>query len=118
VIQQGNSFPKSYRVLLKKDFSYLRDQSHKDFESPLIFYSKKSRLDLPHMRLGLSVSSKQGNSVRRNRIKRLLREQFRKNPLRNSVNLDVLVTTAHKIQDESQLIASFNSLIKKLSARK
>ncbi|MBI1368069.1 MAG: ribonuclease P protein component [Planctomycetes bacterium] len=32
---------------------------------------------LPHPRLGLSVSARVGNAVRRNHIKRLLRESFR-----------------------------------------
>ncbi len=32
---------------------------------------------LPHARLGLSVSKKNGKAVRRNRIKRMIRESFR-----------------------------------------
>jgi ribonuclease P protein component len=118
VIQLGNSFPKSYRVLLKKDFSYLRDQSRKDFESPLIIYSKASRLNLSHARLGMSISSKQGNSVRRNRIKRLLREEFRNNPLRQEIPLDLLLVGAHKITDEAQLVQSFKKALSKLHQRK
>ena len=118
MIQLGNSFPKSYRVLLKKDFTYLRDQSRKDFESPLIIYSKASRLNLPHARLGMSISSKQGNSVRRNRLKRLLREEFRKNPLRHDLPLDILLVGAYKISDESQLLKSLSNALAKLHQRK
>lgn len=118
MIQLGNSFPKSYRVLLKKDFSYLRDQSRKDFESPLIIYSKASRLSLSHARLGMSISSKQGNSVRRNRLKRLIREEFRKNPLRHTLPLDILVVGAHKIVDEVQLVHSLKNALTKLSNKK
>lgn len=115
MIQQGNSFPKSCRVLLKKDFSYLRDQSRKDFESPLIFYSKSSRLNYPHARLGMSISSKQGNAVRRNRLKRLLREEFRKNRARHQLPLDILVVGAQKIVDEKSFLFAFNKMIHKFS---
>ena len=117
MIQLGNSFPKSYRVLLKKDFTYLRDQSRKDFESPLIIYSKRSRLNLSHSRLGISISTKQGNAVKRNRLKRLLREKFRHNPKRHQTPLDILVVGAHKITDEKQMIQSFSKMLEKLSSR-
>ncbi len=117
MIQLGNSYPKSCRVLLKKDFSYLRDQSRKDFESPLIIYSKASRLGLSHARLGMSISSKQGNSVRRNRLKRLLREEFRKNTIRHQLPIDLLIVGAHKIVDEKQLVQSLNNALLKLAQR-
>ena len=118
MILLGNSFPKSCRVLLKKDFLYLRDQSRKDFESPLIIYSKTSRLNLSYARLGMSISTKQGNAVRRNRLKRLLREDFRKNPLRNEIPLDLLIVGAYKITDEKQMVLSFSKMLGKFSTRR
>ncbi len=43
-----------------------------------------------HARLGLAVSRKYGNAVRRNKLKRCLRETFRIGSLRN-LGVDLLV---------------------------
>ncbi len=46
---------------------------------------------LPYSRLGLSVGRKVGGAVRRNRIKRLLREAYRLNKHVLSVSCDIVV---------------------------
>jgi ribonuclease P protein component len=116
VIAEGQAlnYPKACRIHLKKDFEYLRERSKKNFVPPLVVYTKTSRLELPHARLGLSVSSKQGNAVRRNRIKRILREEFRRNSKRAQLNLDILVVTAQKVEDEAKLRDSFKQIMDSL----
>ena len=47
---------------------------------------------LPHARLGLIVGRKHGNAVRRNRIKRLLREAFRLSQHLLPAGLDLICT--------------------------
>ncbi len=92
----------------------MREKSRKGFSPPLVLYSKPSRLNYSHLRLGLSVSTKQGGSVRRNRIKRLLREEFRLYSRRHELSYDLLVVAANKISDENQLRESFKRLLDQL----
>ncbi len=118
MIAEGKAlnYPKACRIHLKKDFEYLRERSKKSFVPPLVVYTKTSRLALSHARLGLSVSSKQGNAIRRNRIKRILREEFRRNSKRAELNLDILVVTAQKVEDETKLRESFKQIMDSLTS--
>ena len=113
---QALTYPKASRIHQKKDFEYLRERSKKSFVPPLVVYTKVSRLGFSHARLGLSVSTKQGNAVRRNRIKRILREEFRRSSERNSLNLDILVVAAQKIEDEAKLRDSFKQILGTLTS--
>lgn len=104
-------FPKSFRLIHKKDFEYMRERSKKCSVPPLIAYVKDSRLSHKHVRIGFSVSKKQGNAVRRNRIKRVLREEFRLNPTRNLSGKDVLVVAAMQIESVESLRQAFRELL-------
>lgn len=57
---------------------------------------------LGHCRLGVTVTRKVGGAVTRNRIKRWLREVFRRHRLEMNTGLD-LVVNAHPGIDESSL---------------
>lgn len=56
---------------------------------PLVVYLRPN--GLPHLRLGLTVSRRVGTAVRRNRIKRLLREAVRLNQHRMPAGYDVVI---------------------------
>lgn len=70
-----HTFPKSRRLSRREDFSAVYDAKVRQSRGPLMIYARPNGMG--HPRLGLSTSRKVGNAVRRNRIRRLLREAFR-----------------------------------------
>jgi len=70
-------FGREARLTSGRDFRQVFDQGRKAVGRWLILWHRDGPADRP-ARLGLSVSSKVGGAVRRNRLKRLLRESFRR----------------------------------------
>jgi ribonuclease P protein component len=69
------SFPKALRLRRRRQFLAIQREGARRHTAHLVFVRRRGETDLP--RLGVTVSARVGNSVRRNRIKRLLREVFR-----------------------------------------
>lgn len=75
-------------------------------------------------RMGLAISRKVGKAARRNRIKRILREEFRISSLKDQ-GFDFLVTVKHhdllKLasfnEQDLKIKESFNMLVHKLRSR-
>jgi len=106
-----HGFPKSCRILTKKDFEYLRDKSNKSFVHPLICFHKPSLVEGSGSRVGFSISRKIGKSHDRNRYKRILKELFRHDHQLRSLRKDLLFVLIKKPDNEDQLKNSFNKLI-------
>lgn len=70
-----NRFPKTLRLRTSAEFDRVYKTRVIAADDVLILHVAPS--ELPHPRLGLSVSRKAGNAVVRNRWKRCLREAFR-----------------------------------------
>ena len=83
------SFPKQERLLNRKDFVNLNRLGKKYHTKHFIVIAKKNRSGIN--RLGITVSKKIGNAVKRNRIKRLIREFFRLNKNRVPVSCDIVI---------------------------
>jgi ribonuclease P protein component len=69
------TYPKTHRLSGKLNFAAVYDGGAKIVRGPLVVFARAN--DLPHARLGLSVSRRVGSAPRRNQIKRRLREAFR-----------------------------------------
>ncbi|MEO1997759.1 MAG: ribonuclease P protein component [Planctomycetaceae bacterium] len=67
--------PGSHRMRQSADFTRAYGEKARAGDRFLLVFA--ARNGMHHPRLGLSVSKKHGNAVRRSRIKRLLREAFR-----------------------------------------
>ena len=72
-----------------------------------------------HARLGITVTRKIGSAVRRNRIKRLIREVFRRNRHRISAALDLVVNARPGMEARSyaELEAELLSRLDQLARR-
>lgn len=84
------SFPKEDRLLSPEDFTRVKRAGKRLSTRSFTLYMLPNGLG--RRRLGLSVGSKAGGAVKRNRAKRLLREFFRHNRDLFPESVDVLVT--------------------------
>ncbi|QDT92308.1 ribonuclease P protein component [Gimesia algae] len=68
-------FPSEHRIRSQQDFDAIYAAKQRAGDQNLLLFAIRN--DLPQTRLGLSVSKKNGNAIKRARKKRLLREAFR-----------------------------------------
>ncbi|MDZ4684737.1 MAG: ribonuclease P protein component [Planctomycetaceae bacterium] len=101
-------FPKLLRLRSKAEFERVYARKCKASDGVLLMFSLPN--DLPHPRIGLSVSRKVGNAVVRNRVKRLLREAFRLSQHELPTGLDLVVIPLGA--DRAELVAYRQSLLK------
>lgn len=99
----GQRFPKRFRILVRRDFLRIQGQGQRIHGRRLVFQFLPGRSDAS--RLGITVSKKVGNAVVRNRIKRWVREVFRRHPeLRPSgrrSSYDLVITAKSGVTDFS-----------------
>jgi ribonuclease P protein component len=100
------SFPRTMRLSGKLAFANVYEHGQAATRGPLKLLAAAN--NLPHARLGLSVSRRVGAAPRRNRIKRLVRESFRLLPRARSLGYDlVIVVRPH----EPMALATYQGLL-------
>jgi len=82
-------FPKSVRLLKPADFDQVMRRRFSDADGFVILYAASNQSNMT--RLGLIVSRKCGNAVKRNQWKRSLREAFRLVASELPTGLDLVV---------------------------
>ena len=82
-------FPHAHRLHGARAFRTVYDAKVRKHAGPLTVFCRPNGLG--HGRLGLSVSRKVGNAVRRSRVKRMLREAFRLTGPERPAGFDLVV---------------------------
>jgi ribonuclease P protein component len=75
---QGLRFPPGDRLRKRFEFGRVRDQGRRVYTESFVLMVRGGDDAYAPARLGLTVSQKVGGAVRRNRVKRLVREVFRR----------------------------------------
>ncbi|MDA3864210.1 MAG: ribonuclease P protein component [Deltaproteobacteria bacterium] len=110
------SFPKKNKLRKRKD--YLRVQGRKTSKfvtGSMVFLYVQNQLD--HARIGITVSKRNGNSVKRNKIKRFLRNTIRYCfPLMRHLGYDIVVIPRNRIKktDLDEAITEMETFIANL----
>ncbi len=117
------SFPKSLRIKKRKLFDFIFKNGKKTATKNLVMWYvisqeheqkdfSKDRFNPKNIKLGLVVSKKLGNAVKRNRTKRLLREAFRlsKGALKDGAGIIIYPLAGCKLENKEQTAMDLKKL--------
>jgi ribonuclease P protein component len=112
--ERGEGFPKTLRLLRRYEFLQVQEGGQKLSADCLLALVKRN--GRPYTRLGLTVSSKVGNAVVRVRLRRLLRELFRKRRGQWPGGLDVVLVVRSSAKELSfaEMARAFDGVTRKL----
>lgn len=116
----SENFPKEVRLLNKADFTFLKSGSTSNKAKWLMAYSKKTTNK--QTRIGISASKKVGNAVKRNTVKRCIREVFRRSEFKDLGKDILLVVHPQFFKDNSvspieKIETSLNGIFKAIAAK-
>lgn len=107
------AFSRASRLRLKKDFEAVFDAGRKTVTSDLVAWHAPG--GEKEKKLGLMVSKKTGGAVKRNRLKRLLREAFRlsRKELKEGTRLIIYPKAGCAMKDLAQAREALETLRRK-----
>jgi ribonuclease P protein component len=112
----GEAFPKTRRLRARHEFLRAKARGRKIHTAHLIALTLPSPVGV--RRLGITVSSKVGNSVERNVVKRRLREIFRRrsDALPEAIDLVLIAKAGAPDVTQEVLLAEFLEIGRRLAA--
>ncbi|MBC8017183.1 MAG: ribonuclease P protein component [Verrucomicrobia bacterium] len=113
MVLTNNTFPSSLRLRKRSEFLKLKDSVEKFASRGILVVWQEN--DLAYARIGITVSKKVGCAVTRNRVKRFVRETFRKNRLMlPAVDLNVIARSESATMDfarmQQELLKAFSNI--------
>jgi ribonuclease P protein component len=109
----SNTQPAAFRLRSQKDFRSVYSRGRRasgDWLTVVVWLRRKG--EVPAARIGLSVSKEHGGAVRRNKLKRILREAFRHERAAMPDNIDVVLIP--KKRDDNMPLAEIRSELPRL----
>lgn len=106
-------FTKQERLTKKREFETVFQEGTVVKNGKLVLYTMPNSLGVS--RLGLVVSKKVGNAVRRNRVKRLLREVYRLNKHLLKSSVDIVAIPRHSLPPDVKFSHIESGFIKLLA---
>jgi ribonuclease P protein component len=105
------------RIRSSRDFASIYDERQRAGDDVLLVFAARNPDE--ETRMGVSVSKKHGNAIKRNRLKRLLRESFRLSQHQLPSGLDLVLIPRQKsaagLQDyQSSLVRLVGKLARRL----
>lgn len=116
----GRQFPRSSRLTSRKQFLEVYDKGRRVSSSSFVLFGLENGSG--GCRLGITVTRRVGNAVRRNRIKRMVREIFRHHRDELRPNLDLVVNVRESILGEDsralekEFLRTFGRLARRMAS--
>jgi ribonuclease P protein component len=111
------TFPRRQRLSGPAVFKAIYDRGHRETAHPLVAVTMGGN-GLGFCRLGISVPRRVGNAVRRNRVKRLIREAFRHAKPLHPPGVDVVILVRpHEPMELVGYAERLRKLLEKVGAR-
>lgn len=98
------------------DFKRLYYRGKSVVKKRIVLYYRKNRFN--YNRLGITVSSKVGNAVVRNRIRRLIRENYRLSDINNGYDIVIVARSAAAFSDFSEIGTDFKKALMETELKK